>query len=74
MAYQWSNQQKSSAFVNRAGAADAGSYKIAGINGEQTSADNFVTAMTGLLHVVSKDADAAAGMGRTINQDAEESP
>lgn len=72
LAYEFTNQQKSSAFVHKSGTSDV--YKIAGVNGFQTNATNFHTAMSGLLHVVGKDMDAAAGMGRTISQDAEEIP
>lgn len=72
MAYQFSNQQKASAFIHKDG--EATTYKIAGINGAQTNATNFHTALTGLLHVVGKDSDAAAGMGRTISQDVEDAP
>lgn len=72
MAYQFSNALKANAYVSKAGTADT--YKIAGVNGRQTSADNFHTAITGLLHIVGKDSDAAAGMGRTIGQDVEDAP
>lgn len=72
MAYQFSNQTKANALIQRYG--ESTQYKIAGINGQQTNADNFVTAMTGLLHVVGKDNDAQAGLGRTITQDVEEYP
>lgn len=72
MSYQFSSQQKANALIQRYG--ETTQYKIAGINGMQTNADNFVTAMTGLLHVVGKDNDASAGLGRTITQDVEESP
>lgn len=72
MAYQFSNQQTANAFVMKAGTPDK--YKIAGVNGMQTSAENFHTAISGLLHVVGKDSDAAAGMGRAISQDVEDAP
>lgn len=72
MAYQFSNQQKASAQIQKYGTSDT--YKIAGVNGLQTNADNFHTAITGLLHVVGKDTDAATGMGRTISQDVEDVP
>lgn len=67
MAYVFSNQQKAKAFIQEVGKK----YNLAGINGEQTDANNFHTAIMGLLHVVGKDADAA-GTGRTITQDVEE--
>lgn len=67
MAYQFSSQQKANAFVHKNG--DTTTYKIAGVNGEQTNAENFRTAMAGLLHVVGKDSDITAGIGRTISQD-----
>ena len=69
MAYQFSNQQKAKAYIQET----ARKYNLAGINGEQTNANNFHSAVMGLLHVVGKDTDAA-GMGRTISQDVEESP
>ncbi|MBQ3434416.1 MAG: hypothetical protein IJP68_07220 [Selenomonadaceae bacterium] len=72
MAYQFSNQQTANAFVMQSGTSDK--YKIAGVNGMQTNADNFHTAISGLLHVVGKDSDAATGMGRAISQDVEEAP
>ena len=72
MAYQFSNVRKANAYVQKNGTTDT--YKITGVNGIQTNATNFHTAITGLLHVVGKDSDAAAGMGRTISQDVEESP
>lgn len=72
MAYQFSNVQKANAYVSKDGTADT--YKIAGVNGKQTNADNFHTAVAGLLHVVGKDSDASAGMGRTISQDVEDLP
>lgn len=73
MAYQFSSQSKANAFVHKYDDVEA-TYKLAGVNGAQTNADNFHTAMTGLLHVVGKDNDASAGMGRTISQDVEVIP
>lgn len=72
MAYQFSNQLKANANVTKTGTTDV--YKIAGVNGRQTNADNFHTAMTGLLNVVGKSSDVATGLGRTISQDVEDSP
>lgn len=72
MAYQFSSQTKANGYVHKYG--ETTTYKIAGVNGAQTNADNFHTAMAGLLHVVGKDNDAAAGLGRTISQDVEEIP
>lgn len=72
MAYQFSNVRKANAYISKAGTTDT--YKIQGVNGTQTNADNFHTAIAGLLHIVGKDSDAAAGMGRTINQDVESAP
>lgn len=69
MAYQFSNQQKAKAYIQET----ARKYNLSGINGEQTNANNFHTAISGLLHVVGKDTDTT-GMGRTISQDVEESP
>lgn len=73
MSYQFSSQKKANAYVHKYSDV-ATTYKIAGVNGEQTNADNFYTAMAGLLHVVGKDNDASAGMGRTISQDVEDVP
>lgn len=73
MSYQFSSQSKANAFIHKYDDAEA-TYKIAGVNGAQTNADNFHTAMTGLLHVVGKDSDAATGMGRTISQEVEDVP
>lgn len=73
MAYQFSSQTKANAYVHKYDDV-AATYKIAGVNGSQTNADNFHTAMAGLLHVVGKDNDASAGMGRTISQDVEVIP
>lgn len=72
MAYQFSNLQDANATITRSGTSDT--YKIAGINGQQTNADNFHTAISGLLHVVGRDSDVSAGLERTIKQDVEESP
>lgn len=71
MAYQFSAQKKASALVNK-GDGTTNTYKIAGINGQQTSADNLHTAITGLLNVVGKN--ASDGLGRQITQDVEEVP
>lgn len=70
MAYQFSAQKKASALVNKGDGTD-NTYKIPGINGQQTSADNLHTAITGLLNVVGKSND---GLGRQITQDVEEVP
>lgn len=69
MAYQFSNQQNASANVYRYGTDDK--FKIAGVNGEQTNATNFHTAITGLLNVVGLQ---EGGMERTITQEVEEAP
>ena len=73
MAYQFSSQTKANAYVHKYDDV-AKTYKLAGVNGAQTNADNFHTAMAGLLHVVGKDNDVSAGMGRTISQDVEVAP
>ena len=73
MAYQFSSQTKASAYVHKYEDATS-TYKIAGVNGAQTNADNFHTAMAGLLHVVGKDSDVSTGIGRTISQDVEDIP
>ena len=46
-------------------------FKIAGVNGQQVSADNFHTAITGLLTVVGL---TSGGMERAITQEVEDSP
>lgn len=69
MAYKFVNQQKASAIVHTAGTADT--YKIAGVNGEQTSAENFRMAMSDLMGLVGKANDVEAGLGRTISQNVE---
>lgn len=69
MAYQFSNQLKSSATIYRPGTTDK--FKINGINGTQTNATNFHTALTGLLFTVGLTTPA---MERSITQEVEESP
>lgn len=69
MAYQFSNQLKASASVKRVGTDDK--FKLNGINGQQTNANNFHTAITGLLTTVGLTTNQ---MERTITQDVEESP
>lgn len=69
MAYQFSNQQKAKAYIQE----QARKYSIAGVNGEQTNANNFQTAIMGLLHVVGKDSDAES-TGREITQEVEDVP
>lgn len=71
MAYQFVNNLKSNAIIQVLGTDDT--YKFAGLNGKQTNADNFRTAVLGLLHVVGKDTEVAK-TGRNITQDVEESP
>lgn len=68
MAYQFVNQQKANAVITN---QDDTTYKIAGVNGKQTNADNFQTAITGLLNIVGKQT-TTSGTGRTITQDVEE--
>lgn len=69
MAYQFSNQLKASASVRKLGTDDK--FKLNGINGTQTNATNFHTAITGLLTVVGLE---NGGMERTITQEVEEAP
>lgn len=69
MAYQFSNVQKASARVYKPDTSDK--FTIAGVNGIQTNANNFHTAITGLLTVVGL---TASGMERDITQAVEESP
>lgn len=69
MAYQFSNQQKASANIYRPNTTDK--FKLNGINGEQTNANNFHTAITGLLTVVGLTTQK---MERGITQEVEELP
>lgn len=69
MAYQFSNQRKASANIYRPGTTDK--FKLNGINGAQTNADNFHTAITGLLTVVGLTTQQ---MERSITQEVEEAP
>lgn len=69
MAYEFQSQVPASATVYRPGTADR--FKIAGINGTSTNANNFHTAITGMLAVVGL---STTTMERTITQDVEESP
>lgn len=71
LAYQFANQLKSSAIIQVLGTGDK--YKFAGLNGKQTNADNFQTAIMGLLHVVGKDTEVYK-TGREITQEVEELP
>ncbi len=67
MAYHFTNQQQAKAYIQEIGSK----YNIAGVNGAQTDANNFRTAILGLLHVVGKDTDAVR-QGRSITQEVEE--
>lgn len=69
MAYQFSAIQKASAKIYKTDTET--SFKLAGVNGQQTNANNFHTAMTGLLTVVGLQARA---MERDITQEVEEAP
>lgn len=69
MAYQFSNQRKASANVYRPGTDDK--FKLNGINGQQVNANNFHTAITGLLTVVGLE---NGGLERSITQEVEEAP
>lgn len=69
MAYQFSAIQKASARVYKPN--EEGSYKLAGVNGLQTNAGNFHTAITGLLGVVGLTQQK---LERDITQEVEESP
>lgn len=69
MAKQFSNQMKASANIYRPGTTDK--FKLAGVNGQQTNADNFFTAMTGILGVVGLTTQK---MERGITQEVEDAP
>lgn len=67
MAYEFVNQLKANAIITNAGTS-GDKFKLAGVNGKQTNADNFQTAILGLLHVVGKDSNIYS-TGRAITQD-----
>lgn len=69
MAYQFVNNQKASATVTESGSTDT--YKIAGVNGKQTDANKFQTAIHDFLHIVGKANDAQEGLARSITQSVE---
>lgn len=69
MAYEFVNQEKSNAIIQVLGTGNK--YKFAGLNGKQTDANNFQTAIMGLLHVVGKDTEVYK-TGRAITQEVEE--
>lgn len=69
MDYQFSAIQKASAKIYKPNSET--SFKLQGVNGQQTNANNFHAAMTGLLTVVGLQARA---MERDITQEVEESP
>lgn len=68
MAYQFSAVKKAAARVFK---PNDDSFKIAGVNGQQTNANNFHAAMTGLLTVVGLQ---ARNLERDITQEVEEAP
>ncbi len=69
MAYQFSNVRKAAARVYKPDTSD--SFKLAGVNGVQTNATNFHTAITGLLTVAGLTTQK---LERDITQEVEESP
>lgn len=69
MAYQFSNVQKASARIYKPDTSDK--FTLAGVNGVQTNANNFHTALTGLLTVVGLTAQK---MERDITQEVEDAP
>lgn len=69
MAYQFSNVQKASARVYKPDTSDK--FTIAGVNGVQTNANNFHTAITGLLTVVGLTTNK---LERDITQEVEDIP
>lgn len=69
MAYQFGNLQKASATIYRPNTENK--FKLAGVNGQQTNANNFYTAITGLLGVVGLSQQK---MERAITQEVEELP
>lgn len=69
MAYRFSAIQKAAARVYRPDTTD--SFKLAGVNGQQTNAGNFHTAITGLLTVVGLTQQK---LERDITQEVEDAP
>lgn len=69
MAYQFSNVQKASARIYKPDTTDK--FTLPGVNGVQTNANNFHTALTGLLTVVGLTAQK---MERDITQEVEDAP
>lgn len=69
MAYQFSNALKATARVYKPN--EEGKFTIAGVNGVQTDANNFHTAITGLLATVGL---TARTMERDITQEVEDLP
>lgn len=70
MAYQFTALSGATAIIYRQGSNDKFSMK--GINGVQTNANNFHTAITGLLTVVGLQ--NSSKLERDITQEVEESP
>lgn len=69
MAWIFDNQQKAQAVITKL--SDNKTFKIAGVNGKQTNAQNFAWAMAGLLGIVGKYQDAG-NTARIITQDVRE--
>lgn len=69
MAYQFSAIRKAAARVYKPDVPE--SFKLPGVNGQQTNANNFHAALTGLLATVGLQ---ARGLERDITQEVEEAP
>lgn len=69
MAYRFQNNRPASARIYRT--TDDSNFKVAGINGEQTNAANFHTAITGLLNVIGL---SQRKLERDITQSVEDLP
>lgn len=69
MAYEFQNKMPATAKIYRPN--EESSFKLAGVNGVQTNANNFHEAITGLLTVVGLTPRA---LERDITQEVEESP
>lgn len=69
MAYQFTAEQGATAIIHRPNSDEK--FKIQGVNGTQTNATNFHTAITGILGVVGL---TTASLERDITQEVEVAP
>ncbi len=69
MDYQFTAEQGATAIIHRPNSDEK--FKLQGINGVQTNANNFHTAITGILGVVGL---TTSTLERDITQEVEEAP